>query len=232
MPASHVVSVVAASTTTNTVTTAAVDTTGATLIVLSQSNYSGAPITSITDSKGNTWIPRIEGTQGNVHTRLYYAENPVVGAGHTFSVNGSGVYPAVCVSAFAGTVLASVFGQESSFVENGGVNTQPAGLITPSEDGMVFVTAIGQPSAVSGHTVNLGFAVIGQLPFNGSSNEGLAMAWMIQPTAAAINPQWSWSSGFTTGVAMVASFKASTVPPVYAQAAYRWRNDDGSLLAP
>ena len=70
-------------------TGAALDTTGADLIVVLEaySNNSGAG--TLTDSKGNTWSQLTkQGTGGSGATVLWYARNAIVGPGHTVYDHG------------------------------------------------------------------------------------------------------------------------------------------------
>ena len=72
-------------------TGAALDTTGADLIVVLEafSNNNGAG--TLTDSKGNTWSQLTkQGSGGIGATVLWYARNAIVGPGHRFTITGNG----------------------------------------------------------------------------------------------------------------------------------------------
>ncbi len=67
-----------------------IDTTGANLLIFGVSYLDGSAPT-ISDSKSNTWTAltaTLPSTSGDI--RIYYAKNPTVGAGHTFSATGTG----------------------------------------------------------------------------------------------------------------------------------------------
>lgn len=78
-------------------TTAAVDTTGATLLVVIVHTIFALSGTSISDSKSNIWQPlTIYGANTGFPDstlQMYYAYNPTVGTGHTFSGAATGGYP-------------------------------------------------------------------------------------------------------------------------------------------
>ena len=80
-------------------TTAAFDSSGGDLIVLSASSHSGVALTP-SDSFANTWIP-ISGPTNtsaggfDLRTQLWYAQNPVVGPGHTVTLSLSAAQPLV-----------------------------------------------------------------------------------------------------------------------------------------
>src|SRR5688572_5662429 len=80
-------------------TTTAVDTTGATLLVLACTWFNGTTVNpTVSDSKGNTWTGL---TQQNNETatsiRIWYVNSatPTVGSGHTFQIDGTEIYPVI-----------------------------------------------------------------------------------------------------------------------------------------
>src|SRR6516164_6555384 len=98
-------------------TSPAIDTTGATLLVISVGYYAAATKT-VSDSYSNTWTPlTAQENSGDDGNRLWYALNPVVGTGHTFTITGSGVYLSACIAAFRGVANVTPFD-----VQNGAIN--------------------------------------------------------------------------------------------------------------
>lgn len=199
----------------NSVTTDAIDTTGADLLVLCLAWFSTEP--TVSDSKSNTWT---QGTSvyssGNLRYRLYYAKNATVGSGHTFTATQSGSYLSVSVSAWSGSDLTSPLDQTNG--NGGNAASLSAGSVTPTEDGELIVAGWGnfnngQPNSPS---VNSGFTLLDSAPSQFSSGGfGNTHAYLIQSTAAAVNPTLSWTGGDTCAAA-IATFKksaaASSVP--------------------
>lgn len=190
------------------VTSAGIDTTGATILAFGLISYGAATEPTVSDSKGNTWTQRTAYTDGVTRTRVYYAANPTVGSGHTFTATGTGSFSAVAVSAHDGIATTTPYD-----VENGGSfssgTTGSTGSVTPSEDGELLVAvwgyaANGQPTGVS---VDNSFTVMGQASNTGNSF-GVAHAYLYQTPAAAVNPAASWT-GSTSGSAAIATFKAA-----------------------
>jgi hypothetical protein len=73
-------------------TTAAINTSGATLLVAWLA-VEGADPTAPTDSYNNVWQPLPVYANGpSSHGRFFYAYNPMVGPGHTFTA-GAGTLP-------------------------------------------------------------------------------------------------------------------------------------------
>lgn len=199
------------------VTTDAIDTTGATLLVIAVGWYNGSGAPIISDSKGNTWTALTAQLNANTgDTRLYYSANPTVGTGHTFS-NGRANYSSVAVSAWSGA-HATPFD-----VENGAIaaaaTSKATGSVTPSEDNELVIAGIslrGSWGAGSDDIVSIdnGFTISNQIPGVGNNRLSVGMAYLVQTAAAAVNPSWSWSHSDSVSVT-IATFKAvaSSPPP-------------------
>lgn len=160
---------------------AAIDTTGATLLIASFS--SGSPADVITDSQSNTWIPLTAPTSGNPG-RLFYVLNPVTSIIHTFQSTGN--VPSACIGAFD---TVDTFDSESGL---GGISTPTAqnGSLTPSANTNLMISGLGgRPSTTflidSGYTVTDGESI------QGGVNFGSALAYLEQASATAQNPTWA-----------------------------------------
>ena len=181
-------------------TSAAIDTTGATLLVLAVSYYIAPP--TVSDSKGNTPTQIVDiGGGAAEHLRLYYYSNPTVGSGHTFTVDAG--YHSSGLLAFSGAVLSSVLDQNS-----GTIGSSQPGSITPTENNEVIVSAAGAGFG-SSCSVDSGFTKVFDIAFGGGDHLQLGMGYKIQTTAGAVNPTWTGASGG----AVQASFKALSGGP-------------------
>lgn len=169
-------------------TSSSIDTTGATLLVIHVAD-ADAVATTVSDSKGNTWTP-LAARQNSVESQLYYCASPTVGSGHTFTTSASSAFPAGQVLAFSG-VDASPFD-----VQNGNTTTDSTiqtGSVTPAEDGSLIVAGVGHVRGVS-PTIGSGFAVTDSNALYGGTYYGAGAAYLVQTTAAAINPTWTLDS--------------------------------------
>jgi hypothetical protein len=189
----------------NGTTTGAIDTSGANLIVLAPAYYAPGAGLAISDSKANTWTAL---TERGARMRFYYCLNPTVGAGHTFTVSGTGVYGSMTAAAFSGAA-ASPFDLENGAASVSGTTLQP-GSITPSEGNELVISAGGD--AMDGTpTPDGGFTVVARAAFSGGVCFGSHLAYLVQTSAVAANPTWTYTP-IGTGpeyVAMIASFKAA-----------------------
>lgn len=183
------------------VTTNAIDTTGATLLVVSSTSAGNSVIT---DSKGNSWLPltqRLSTSGGSV--QLFYVTNPIVGTGHTFT--NTQTAPSLSVLAFSGVITSSPFD-----VQNGAgaaaSSSLATGSITPNQANEVIITGLAvDGSTTSDYIVNSGFIASTYIPVVAGQCFGSGIAYKIQTTATAVNPTWSGTSG---GLAVaIASFK-------------------------
>lgn len=188
----------------NGTTTAAIDTSGANLIVASVNWFNGITIDGIiSDSKSNSWTPLTLRTSGSQSGRQHFVSSPSVGSGHTFSFTGTTIAPALCVSAWSGAA-ASPFDQESGSA--GVASSQQPGSITPSENNCLLTTDHGTQTSTNS-TVDGGFTRTDMIAFSSGVNESGAQAYLIQATAAAANPTWT-DTGSSNSTSTMAAWKA------------------------
>lgn len=190
--------------------TSAVDTTGANFIVVSVSSavIGGSTVPTLSDNKSNTWTSLTGYTVGASRHTIFYVLSPTVGTGHTFTTSGTNIYPAIIVRAFSG--VSSYDSQQSG--ATGTSSPLATGSVTPSANGALILTGIcGDPGAT--HSYPSGFTGginIPQDSLSGFNIQG-SSAYLIQTTAAAINPSWSWTGSHTSAATSVAVFKETTV---------------------
>lgn len=194
----------------NSVTTGAIDTTGASLLVVAINSYALVNLPTLSDSKTNTWnqlTAWFTTGDGVMQVCLFYAVNPTVGSGHTFTASEDASFAAIGVMAFGGANTTSPFDAENQN-EATGTSLQP-GSVTPSEDGEVLVTALGVTSSATGHSINSSYILEEEIGYASGEHFGIEMAYIIQGSAAATNPTWSWSNSENKS-AVIACFKAAT----------------------
>jgi hypothetical protein len=192
-------------------TTSSIDTTGADTLFAAVSRLTGDSPT-FSDSKSNTWtLIRSQadvGGGGLVTTDLYRSATPAsVGSGHTFSLSG-GTFAAVAVTAFTGGATSSIDDQENSTGGAGGATTISTGSITPSVDNTIVITTVVTSDGADPSVINGGFTIATRIA-SGGSNFGCGIAYLVQTTATAANPQWTFTSGATYNAATIANFKTA-----------------------
>jgi hypothetical protein len=202
-----------ATTSTNGGTSAAIDTTGATLIVISVS-WASNPIT-LSDSKGNTWTALTQRTFSFDRHQLFYRLTPTVGAGHTFSVTGTSIVAGWHVYAFAG--VASY--QTESGASAGSGNSLACGAVTPTLNGALLVTGLcSAPTAAETDAAGPeGTWVRTQISYVASNQIQASAAYSFQGVAAAINPTWTMSGTPANVCVGAAVFLPSAVTPAAAE---------------
>lgn len=194
----------------NNVTSAAINTSGANLIVVHVATYQDATGT-LSDSKGNTWSGLTATIQNSYATsKLYYCYSPATDATHTFTFSSSARYPSIQVAAFSGSA-SSPFDVENGAGKStyGSSSTLSTGSITPSVDNELVVTGCCGPVNGSDITsIDGGFTfLLDSAHVPGQAVAG-SLAYLIQTTAASANPAWSITGG-NDYAARIASFKSS-----------------------
>lgn len=188
---------------TNNPATAAINTTGSDLIVatLAWAFGTGPPV--MTDNLTNTWTPltAVSWVGSQFWAQLYYCKAPTVGASHTFTASGTGIFASIAVQAWSGSA-ASPFDQQSGQAATG-LTGQP-GPITPTQANELIVAgvAVHDPATL---TIDSGFTISDQLSMVGGTYYGVGMAYLLQTTAATVNPTWTASTS-TSMVPVMASF--------------------------
>jgi hypothetical protein len=187
----------------------AINTTGAGLLILGVSYYTGGSGLTISDSKSNTWNSLTATTGGgNAKCIIYYSVPTSVGTGHTASLTGTSIYTAQTFAAFSGGA-ASPADQQSE--NNGASGTSATSTsITPSVGSELVITFVGNDAdTIGASSVSGGFTIVDVTQMASSGNNmGGGMAYLIQTAAVAANPTWTLggSSGWTV---KMGSFKVS-----------------------
>lgn len=180
-----------------------INTTGADLIVAAVAYYGATDITTshVSDSKSNTWTAATNyRTSSSYCVRFFYSLSPTVGTSHSITVSKTGSYPAVNFSSWSGVgTYQTVTGATTSSA----TSIQP-GSITPDEDGALLLCMMVHADAFLTPTINSSFTEISNIPYNAGNEMGLEIGYLIQSTAAAVNPTWSWSGNQQVGASMVA----------------------------
>lgn len=194
---------------TNGGTSDAIDTTGSDFLAVVVSEFGNGTHGTLSDSKGNTWTELTsfgDGTAAQV--TIYYVQNPTVGSGHTFSYSGTNVFATLATAGFSGSA-ASPFDQENG-ATGSATNSIATGSVTPGQDNELVIAAVSiDGTQGSDLAINGGFTLAEFLNYNGASGfAGCGLAYLIQTTATAANPTWSWTNN-VTAAASIATFKSA-----------------------
>jgi len=184
-------------------TSSAIDTTGANLLVVSVGWFGTV---TVSDSKSNTWIGLTTRNVGTEKGRLFYCLGGTVGSGHTFTISGSGIYAAATVHAFSGVAGYQI---ESGAPSTGATQPVASGSVTPLTNGALVVTTMTAGATPATDAISPGgFTQITAPGVTGTTLQ-VSTGYYIQPTAAAINPTWSWTGTHSDVVVGTAVFLAS-----------------------
>lgn len=189
----------------NNITTGTIDTSGADLLIALIADYN-VNATTLSDSKSNSYTSSISKIQAATEAQLYYKTSPTVGSSHSFTASSTAGYPSICASSFSGAG-ASPFDQ-SSTAGASGVTSLATGSVTPSEDNELIVASIAWQNSITGLAIDSSFTIIEEQSVTPAINFGSAIAYLIQTSASAVNPTWSWTGSVNAAV-LIATFKAA-----------------------
>lgn len=191
-------------------TTGSMDTSGASLLV---ATFTDIVLPTITDTYSNTWVQAKRYFPFAYSSNIYYAWNPIVGAGHSFTFTATDQFGSGQVSAFSGVdTSANPLDQTNENLAFGSTTVTP-GTVTPTTDGQLVVAHDAFDNTSAMETVNGGFTspAFGDLG-SGGVYVGSGTTYLIQTTAAAANPTLTLANA-PNRYATIATFKASTGPP-------------------
>jgi hypothetical protein len=85
------------------------------------------------------------------------------------------------------------------------------GSVTPSENNEVLIAGTGIEGTGRTATINSSFTITDGIAGDGATRMGGYAAYLIQTTATAVNPTWTYSGAVTRVAANIATFKAAAV---------------------
>lgn len=201
-------------------TSPAIDTTGASIIVIAE-GYSmfQSPITS--DNKGNVAQACITVADGSFSagaiirlTANIGEAAPNVGPGHTFTVSAVNSNAQAVIAAFSYGKVPSSW-QGAGHAAATGSNTSSAtiasGPITPGQNNSLVFAAMGTQGPSAPASCAAPFTNLSGCQFDPGNAYGSFAAYYNQGTAAAINPTWTISGATGGRTALLTSF--NLLPP-------------------
>lgn len=142
--------------TVNSVTTSAIDTTGATLIVIGMARDDSLQPTGLSDSKNNSWTHIRTIVQGATRSSLFYCIPTSVGAGHTFTDDRISNFASLAVACFSGEAGEYPFLVDQTAANNVSSTTLVTGSITPTKDNELVITHLGVSGAAYPMSIDSG----------------------------------------------------------------------------
>lgn len=192
----------------DTFTSGTFDTTGADLLLVNVVQFEGSSAT-LSDSKSNAGWVGLTAQVAVGQSQLFYCPTPTVGSGHTFTLTGTNIWGLIQIQAFSGA-HASPFDAENGALGTADTSIQP-GSVTPSENNCLVVSGVAcELDSIVSYSIDAGFTITHQKDFENPYNTPGAMAYLVQTTAAAVNPTWSWTNS-RTRASTIAVFKAAAI---------------------
>lgn len=186
------------------ITTPAIDTTGASLIVIGVSWYQNITADpTITDSVGSTIAAGTRVQPDDFIGRLFYVSMPTTNAAYTVTLSGSLGFGALAVAAFSDAVTLI---NQSTGSAPASVTSLANGSLNPLVANTVFVTSLacrdgGAPDAVG---IDQSFTIVETVPEDPGNHLGVSLAYLLLPgSPGARNPTWSWTTSSRAATEMM-----------------------------
>jgi len=185
-------------------TTATIDTTGATLLIISVHYYAVGGTPTLTDSKTNIWLPltAYQDAIPDSVVRLYYCISPTVGSGHDFTIGGSGTYSGIRVLAFSSATTPIYDSQNGS---NANALTIQPGIINPSNSNNLFVAAATFYADPTPMSIDSSFT-IDSYTGNGANSYGAVIAYKVNASSSSENPTFTGTGSSFFSAGAIANF--------------------------
>lgn len=202
-------------------TSASVNTSGANFLVGMITSFAGAAAPTYSDGTTgcanpcNTWTALTTYTgNSRQQIQIFYSQNPTVGSGHTCKASAvTNSFSTCFLMAFSGMLTSGVFqaGTDSGAHNAGLTSTIAPGSITPGSSPALVVSGYEGDQSFNLTSVGSSFIIptSGTVNFLASNWFGGSMAYLIQSTAAAVNPTWQ-DGGNDNLIANIAAFQGSS----------------------
>lgn len=188
----------------STFTTSAINSTGATLIVVGFGWYGPSGEPTLSDSQGNTWSNLTSSNFNSAQTsRLKYCINPSTSASHTFTSTGTNTYNGMTVAAFSGI---TAYDSRENGLGKDSSTSNATGSVTPTADNALLVTHLSLAGNAQTPTIDNSFSIATHLGGVSGTNYGADLAYLVLATAAAKNPTWGWGTS-AVSVSRIAVFR-------------------------
>lgn len=185
-------------------TTTAIDTTGATGLIIGLWWNRSSPFNGrLSDSKANAFSSTTLQHSGAGNVQLFYVAAPTVGSGHTFTTLEN--FAGIGILALNGTANPISDKQSGAVSVTGFGNLQP-GSITPSFNNSIIVSAFTDFNGPV-PTFPAGYTVLAANPT--ATAEGGGMCFKIQTSLAAENPLWTAAGSTSNECVVIANFLAA-----------------------
>lgn len=187
-------------------TTGSVNTTGATLLVMSVSDISGSAPAGA-DSKSNTWSLFQGATGGGAFpVKVYDVITPTVGTGHTFT--GPGGLADMCVSAWKFTAASPRDVSDKVDDCMGGSTCNKS--ITTTQNNDLVIAVMQQLSNATCGTINSSFSSPPDCDvYVGGTSTSNTDSHKQVPTAGAVSPTFTVGTSGAAEAMVVVSYKAA-----------------------
>lgn len=151
-----------------------------------------------TDTNSNTYTKIGTNTHSGVQNiNLYVCFNPVVSINMVFTYTTSiNTFPSIAVIGLSDLLNGTVDQTSGSANVSNPPNPNTPGSITPSIDNEIWISLAMDVAGVSGTGISVSIGTIAYSAGTITAQAyGIGMAYLVQTTAAAVNPSWTFPAG-------------------------------------
>jgi hypothetical protein len=190
------------------VTTSNISTLGADLIILGVSFYGFASSPGTLSSSPSNTISLLPAYFDSVTSgvQLAYITTPATSATANFSVSSAGTYMSLMVLAVSGVASPPADVETGNAPGTSGTTIQP-GSITPPHNGALIVTVLnvnGTETGGDAPSIDNSFTITDTVDYNAGNHFLGSLAYLVQGSAAAMNPTWTYGVSHERAAAIVA----------------------------
>lgn len=198
-------------------TTSSINSTGGTIIlVFAETQSTGGAFSTITDSKGNTWLTAVHRFgASNDSAQINYCQSPcIVGTGHTFTATPGGGYPTIMVAVFGGFSGWTIDQTNSKDAGQPAGGVQPGSITPTGVNRLIFSAAVCYDNTATSPAVNSSFTLLDANSFINGIQQSTWDGYYFQPDGGgSVNPTFSGTGVAGDRIGLIVSFSAPSANP-------------------
>jgi len=195
--------------------TSGIDSSTSGFVAVAVSDYAGASLGTVLsrDAHGPTALTSYTDGASVCRSTIYYFANYSGRANDYWQYSGGTTFPSIAVIGFSAVVTSSPYDSGTNHgAGNTGLTNLQTGSASPSQGGDVLLAALAVNSGASDtYTIDSSFHIQEHQANVAANALGITFAYLIQTSASAVNPKFSWQTS-QGAAATIAAFKAASPP--------------------
>lgn len=169
--------------------------------------WATATVPTISDTFTNTWVKKTTYNTAFLRGAWFYTVNPIVGASHTVTATFTSSFPAIYFAAFTNSGACTFDKETGNALASASAPPIPTNSITPTNANSLVLAGLGTDTGSAFTISGSSFTTIDHS--SGFADGTVAGSYVIQTTASAANPSFSWTTA-ADAVAGIIAFAGPT----------------------